>query len=219
MDVSLYFEKYESLVRHIDSVCDQVKKDHGECVACKPGCADCCHALFDLTLIEAMYIKHRFDEQFTGKLRHDILTYAGEADRKIFKLKKQATEADKQGVDSERILEVISKTRIACPLLDAGNQCRMYAFRPIACRVYGIPTSAGGVGHTCGLSGFVPGKPYPTLNMDAVYNQLYAISHLMVKNIKSKYKQMGDILVPVSMCLLTDYNEEYLGLPGLEVIP
>jgi hypothetical protein len=30
---------------------------------------------------------------------------------------------------------------------------------------------------------------------------------------------MGDILVPVSMCLLTDYNEEYLGLPGLEVIP
>ncbi|GAB6096317.1 hypothetical protein JCM14469_25700 [Desulfatiferula olefinivorans] len=214
----MFFEKYESLVKHIDSVCDQVKKDHGTCVTCKPGCADCCHALFDLTLIEAMYIKRRFDERFTGKLRHEIITYAGEADRKIFKLKKQATEADKKGVDSERILEVISKTRIACPLLDETNQCWMYDSRPIACRVYGIPTSAGGIGHTCGLSGFEPGKPYPTLNMDAVYSQLYAISHLMVRTIKSKYKQMGDILVPLSMCLLTDYNEEYLGLPGLEVI-
>lgn len=218
MDFTQYYEQYENLVRQIDGVVDKVKQEHGDCVVCKPGCADCCYALFDLTLIEAMSVKKRFDENFSGKLKHDILTYAESADRQIFKLKKQATEAEKKGVDGNQIIEKISKIKIKCPLLDDDNRCRMYEFRPIACRVYGIPTSAAGVGHTCGLSGFDPGKPYPTLNMDVVYKQLYAISNTMVRNIKSKYRQMGDILVPLSMCLLTDYNEDYLGLPTLNVI-
>lgn len=218
MDVSSFYKRYESLVKNIEDVCLKVKGEHSDCVMCKPGCADCCHALFDITLIEAMYIKEKFDEKFTGKLRHNIITYANSADRKIFKLKKDASEADKMGINSQKIIELISKEKIACPLLDESNQCQLYEYRPIACRVYGIPTSAAGEGHTCGLSGFIPGIPYPTLNMDAVYSQLYAISNDMVRHIKSKYKKMGDILVPLSMCLLTDYNDEYLGTPTLEAL-
>lgn len=218
MEFSSFYEQYEALVKQIDGAVEKVKNEFGDCVACKSGCADCCHALFDLTLIEAMYIKQKFDDQFSGKIKHDILTYADKADRKIFKLKKAATEADKIGINSDKIIDRISKEKIACPLLDESNQCRMYAFRPIACRVYGIPTSAGGVGHTCGLSGFDPGKAYPTLNMDVVYDKLYVISHAMIRLIKSKYIKMGGILVPLSMCLLTDYNDDYLGLPTLNVI-
>lgn len=218
MDFSSFYEQYEALVKQVDGAVDKVKNEFGDCVNCKQGCADCCHALFDMTLIEAMYVKMKFDECFSGKLKHDILTYADKADRKIFKLKKAATEAEKGGINGEKIINRISKEKIACPLLDENNQCQMYDFRPIACRVYGIPTSTGGVGHTCGLSGFDPGKAYPTMNMDIVYGKLYGISNAMVRLIKSKYLKMGDILVPLSMCLLTDYNDEYLGLPTLNVI-
>ena len=35
---------------------DRVRKTHAECVKCSEGCADCCHAVFDLTLIEALYL-------------------------------------------------------------------------------------------------------------------------------------------------------------------
>lgn len=76
MDFSSYFKKYETLVKNIDDVCAKVKNEYGDCVVCKPGCADCCHALFDLTLIEAMYIKQKFDENFAGKIKHEIITYA-----------------------------------------------------------------------------------------------------------------------------------------------
>lgn len=218
MDLSKYVKKYEDLVSQIESVCAKVKTDHADKVACRQGCSDCCHALFDLTLIEAYAIKLRFDENFTGKLRHDILSVADTADRKIFKIKKNATEAEKLGADGQKIIERISMEKIACPLLDENNLCRMYDHRPIACRVYGIPTSTGGKGYTCGLSGFNRGENYPTLNMDLVYKRLYDISHDMVKDIRSKYTQMGDILVPLSMSLITDYNDEYFGIPGLEVI-
>lgn len=218
MDYSPFFKQYENLVKNIENASGKVKKDFGECVACKPGCSDCCYALFDLTLIEAMYVKHKFDDLFTGKKRHDIITYANEVDRKIFKMKKNATEAEKVGVDGRKIIDRISKEKIKCPLLDEINQCSMYEFRPIACRVYGIPTSSAGEGHTCGLSGFKKGVAYPTLNMDRVYDQLYSISSGLVRAINSKYRQMGDILVPLSMCLLTDYNEEYMGIPTLTVM-
>lgn len=218
MDIAKYIKKYEELVVQIETVCEKVKSEHSERVTCKPGCSDCCHALFDLTLIEAVTIKQRFDEKFTGKLRHDILTVAGDVDRKIFKIKKNATEAEKLGTNGEKIIERISQEKIACPLLDENNHCRMYDHRPIACRVYGIPTSTGGKGYTCGLSGFTKGENYPTLNMDIVYKRLYDISNEMIRDIKSKYTKMGDILVPLSMCLTLDYNEEYFGIPGLEII-
>jgi Fe-S-cluster containining protein len=220
MDFTLYFKQYEDLVNAIESACGKVKTQHAECVACQLGCADCCHALFDITLVEALYIKQKFDETFTGKMRHDIITAANETDRQIYKIKKNATEAEKIGVDGSKIINRISKEKIRCPLLSQDNSCLLYQYRPIACRVYGIPTSAAGVGYTCGLSRFQKGVQYPTLNMDNVYKKLYSISNLLVKDIKSKYKQMGDVLVPVSMCLLTDYNDEYLGIDNtpLEII-
>ena len=48
--------------------------------------------------------------------------------------------------------------------------------------------------------------------MDAIYNKLYEISAEFVAAIHSKHIKMADILVPVSMALITDYNDEYLGI-------
>ena len=42
--------------------------------------------------------------------------------------------------------------------------------------------------------------------------KLFEISKNLVKEIKSRYVNMGDMLVPLSMALLTEYNEEYLGV-------
>jgi hypothetical protein len=88
----------------------------------------------------------------------------------------------------------------------------MYAFRPIACRVYGIPQAVGGKGRTCGFSGFKPGESYPTLNHDIIHDQLMAISSELVQAIRSKHTQMAEVLVPLSMALITDYNEAYMGI-------
>lgn len=207
-----YFEKYQELVKKAEAAFNAVEEQHGDEVKCKKGCSDCCHALFDLTLIEALYVNHQFLEKFADKERVAILEKANRADRKIYKLKRDAFRALERGKNEVDILGQMAGERVRCPLLNEDNLCDLYEHRPITCRLYGIPTASNGMSHTCGLSGFSEGKPYPTVNLDIIHQTLYAISAELVEALKTKYIKMAEMLVPVSMALLTEYNEEYLGL-------
>jgi Fe-S-cluster containining protein len=211
-DLMSYFKKYEALVAKAETVFEQVKNKFPDEVKCKESCSDCCHALFDLTLIEALYINYRFKEQFEGKEKSDLIDKANKADRQIYKVKKEAFRSTQDGKEEETVVEEVGQKRIQCPLLGEKELCEMYAYRPIACRVYGIPQAIGGKGRTCGFSGFKPGESYPTLNHDIIHDQLMAISAELVQAIRSKNIQMTEILVPLSMALITDYNEEYMGI-------
>ncbi len=212
MELTNAFARYETLVGQVGEIFNKVSSEFADEVKCKPTCDDCCHALFDLTFVEALYIKSKFDELFNGKIRFDITEAASQADRTLGMMKKEAYKRHEAGESDASIIDQVSKMRVRCPLLGDEGKCLMYDYRPIACRVYGIPTSAGGQGHTCGLSGFNQGKAYPTLNMDLVYDRLYAISKDMVREINSRFTKMDTVLVPLSMALITDYNEEYLGV-------
>ncbi len=212
MDFEPYFEKYQSLVDQVEAVFQQVQTEFGECVTCKVGCSDCCHALFDLTLIEAMFIKHQFDRVIPKEARQKIIERANTADRKVYKLKREASKAHQEGKPENEILEDMATQRIRCPMLDDQDKCEMYESRPITCRLYGIPTVIGGKSHTCGLSKFEEGKQYPTVKLENIQRRLYEISFELAQDIKSHYPKLAEVLVPLSMALLTNYNEEYLGV-------
>ena len=212
IDFTPYFKKYEDLVSKVDAAFSKVKEQFPDAVKCREGCADCCHALFDITLIEALYVNTQFNEKFTGAVKQEMLEKANKADRKIYKIKKTAYRATQEGKSEEEVIVDIAKERIRCPLLGENNLCDMYAARPIACRVYGIPQSIGGKGRTCGLSGFKAGESYPTLNMDAVNDQLMALSSQMVEDMQTRHFRMAEVIVPLSMALITDYDEAYLGI-------
>jgi Fe-S-cluster containining protein len=212
IDFTPFFKQYEELVASADAVFERVQKEFPECVKCKVECSDCCHALFDLSLIEALYINTQFNRLFKDEERERMIVKANRADRAVYKLKKKAYKDLKAGKNEDEIMQAMSKERIRCPLLNDSNICDMYEYRPITCRLYGIPTDIGGVAHTCGKSGFVGGKKYPTVSLDKIHNRLYEISSELVKTIRSRHLQMADMFVPLSMALLTDYDEEYLGI-------
>ena len=207
-----FFKQYEALVNMAVDVFARVKKEYPENVTCEIKCADCCHALFDLTLIESIYINHYFNRQFAGAPREALIEKANKADRQVHKLKHAAVKAQKGGKSEQEVIGEMAAQRIRCPLLNEKDQCEMYAHRPITCRLYGIPTAIGGTGHTCGLSGFEQGKPYPTVNLDRIQTRLYEISEELRKTIKSRHVSLATILVPLSMALLTEYSDEYLGV-------
>lgn len=212
MDLKPYFEKYMQLVQQVDAAFEKVKQEYPECVTCKEGCSDCCHALFDLTLVEALYINQRFDEMMSGPAREALLARADEADRAVHRLKRQAYKDHEGGRSEQEILEEMALQRVRCPCLDDQERCLIYDARPITCRIYGIPTVIGGKAHTCGVSGFSPGKTYPTLKLDAVYQRLYDISSELAIGIRSRYPKLAELLVPLSMALLTEYTQAYLGV-------
>ncbi|MDY6906238.1 MAG: YkgJ family cysteine cluster protein [Thermodesulfobacteriota bacterium] len=208
-DFTPYFAKYEALVNVVDGIVEKIKAAHPAEVSCKKGCTDCCYALFDLTLIEAIYLNRKFQDVLGRDA--EMLEKANIADRKVYKLKKQAFRDQEKGKNEVAILAEMGRERIRCPLLNVREMCDLYDYRPITCRVYGVPTLIQGMTHTCGKSGFDEGGTYPTISMDTIYKQLYEISHELVSDIKTRYKKMGEMLVPVSMAIITDYDDAYFG--------
>ena len=99
VDLTSYFNKYEALVAQADAAFDRVKTAHADCVECEEKCADCCHALFDLTLIEALYIHHRFNDKYQGSEKAELLEKSNRADRRIYKIKRKAYKELQAGKD------------------------------------------------------------------------------------------------------------------------
>ncbi len=212
IDLKPYFEKYESLVEKADAAFDRVKASHAACVKCEEKCSDCCFALFDLTLIEALYIHHKFTEKFKGAARVELVEKANRADRRIYKIKRKAFKEFQSGRNEGELLAQMALERVRCPLLSEKDLCDLYENRPLTCRFYGIPTAIGGAGHTCGKSAFEQGEQYPTVNLDAVLGQLQQISAELLRDIKSKNIKLADLLVPVSSAMIMDFDEVFLGV-------
>jgi Fe-S-cluster containining protein len=211
-DFTPYFKEYEALVVVAEAIFDRVRDQYPECVQCRSACDDCCYAMFDVSLIEALYINHQFAKSVTGDARETLLEEANKADRLVHRIKRQAVKAVEAGQPESEVLTKLGAERVRCPLLSEERQCRLYAHRPITCRLYGIPTRIGDKAHTCSLSAFQPGESYPTVNLEPIQRRLLDISTRLVADIQSRFKGLGELLVPLSMALLTEYNAEYLGI-------
>ncbi len=206
-----YFQEYEKLVAGIDAVFSSVVGKFPEQVMCRTGCSSCCHALFDLFLVEALYINRKFTE-LPKERQVEILKRADFADRKSYKLKRDLAKRARSGENQSELLQYAAELRVRCPLLDDDQRCALYNFRPLTCRLYGIPVSIEGSSHTCGLSAFKTGGAYPTVQLEKIQGRLQQISFALAEGLGSRYSELGRMLVPVSTALLTEYTPEYLGL-------
>jgi Fe-S-cluster containining protein len=212
MEIEKYLIEYNELVAKINVAVEKVKSLYADEYLCDNGCTDCCYSVFDITLIEAINIKAKFNEKFSGSERFSLVEESNKTDRTLNRMKKSAVKKLQKGDKEAKIIELISTEKIKCPLLNSNNKCEIYDFRPIACRISGIPAVSHGMTHTCGKAGFKPGVAYQTINMDTIYDKLYAISKKMMMHNSSKFKTMHELLMPVSMAVITDFNNEFLGI-------
>jgi Fe-S-cluster containining protein len=212
LNLKEYFVKYEGVVEMVDGIFEKMKTDYPKEVFCRERCCDCCYALFDITMIEAAYLNHKFRERFSGKEKNRIIENAAKTDRALYKIKRDLYRESQEGKNEVELLAKAGAERVRCPLLGEDDLCVMYDVRPITCRLYGIPTSSAGMSHICGRTHFKEGEKYPTVNMDKINAQLQYITAEMLRDIKSKHVKMHEMLIPVSMALITDFNESYFGV-------
>ena len=207
------FESYEKLVAQADSLFGRVHDQFPQEVSCKAGCSDCCNAMFDLSLVEAMYINRKFHETYGfGAERSLILEAASDADRKAVRLKRHYFQLAKEGMSDAEIMHIAGQDRVRCPLLGDDDKCMLYKFRPITCRLYGVPTVIQGKAHVCGKCAFHPGKPYPTVQLDRIQDRLADMSREIATIIGSRFRELHTVYVPLSMALLNKYDDAYLGV-------
>lgn len=212
LDLSPFFEEYAQMAAEMDEVFNRVQASCPDEVTCELGCCDCCYAMFDLTLVEAMALNQAFRTQLPQEVQKAVLEEADVIDRKTFQIKRRAFKERQKGVEAETILKEIGKERVRCPLLSQDNTCLLYEHRPLTCRLYGLPMSVGGEVHTCTRSNFVHGQKYPTVFMDKIQDRLLDLSQRLVDALPTRHTKLAEILVPVSMALLTEYDDEYLGI-------
>lgn len=214
-DYQTVFEKYEALVHKVDQAVDRVHAAHPGEVRCRQGCSDCCFAVFDLTLAEAFYLNAHFHWELAESIRETIIERAETADRQAYQIKHRLQRMrQREGKNDSELLQYLAEQRVRCPLLNEDNGCDGYAFRPITCRIYGIPAAIQGTPRICGLTGFQPGLSYPTVNLDRVNEELFDLSRRLLREagVEDPDQKLQGMVVPVSEALMTDYDEEFFRL-------
>jgi Fe-S-cluster containining protein len=213
LDFAETFGKYEVLVSEVDKIFAAMQNAHKDCVRCKIYCCDCCYAVFDVTLIESVYINYHLNRSLKRKERRQILRRAEKADREYYQIKNKLKKMYiKEGKPPEEVFLHLAQERVQCPLLNDERLCDLYDRRPITCRVYGIPTSIGGKPHICLESGFKEGVAYPAVNLDNINDRLLQLSKDLLRETGSSRSKIHMSLVPVSAALMTTFDEEYFGI-------
>lgn len=191
------FKQYEALAGRSDAAFERMKRDYPEAVLCRPGCADCCHAVFGLFLIEAAYLKGRF-EGLDRNVRRQVLRRCAAMDRALVRMEAQQGDPPEAPGDAT---ETLGRFRIRCPLLDDESSCVLYAHRPITCRVYGIPTRIQGASRVCGRAGFLRGASYPAFNLDEAQKELYRLSGELLGRLPGGRPEKASLLLSMSRTL------------------
>ena len=155
-------EELIGLFATVDQAFVEVRTQFPDAVQCGQGCDDCCSAVFDLSLVEAVALAS-VAQGLAEEIKSLSLKRASEA--------LAAWEKVVGGDPAD-----LARERIRCPLLGEDGLCLCYEARPVNCRTYGIPTVIGGAGHVCGFSGFESGADYPTVDLEQLQNALLAMS-------------------------------------------
>lgn len=191
------FDRYQALAAAADTAFRRFQSDYGDRVLCKPGCRDCCHAVFGLFLIEATWIQIHF-EGLPRKDRRQALLRGEKSRKAIEKLQTRILPIAGDPVQSNRLM---AEERIRCPMLLDTGLCAIYPWRPITCRVYGIPTVIQGRIRACPKSGFRADEPCPAFSLDAVFRELYALSRALLERLKYGDPLKADLLISLPAAL------------------
>jgi Fe-S-cluster containining protein len=131
---------YDRFLRDLDTWFRSVRVKYGEQMQCGGGCTDCCYGIFDVPLPDAMRVAAGFHQLAPsvqeGVFRRSAAVHAQllQAEPKLgdpFLLHQISAE------DVDRLADRFDTVR--CPFLDGVDECLIYASRPLACIMEGIP--------------------------------------------------------------------------------
>lgn len=133
-------DRYGVLLSEVDAWFRRCLEQHQDLIACRNGCSECCRGLFDITLLDAFYLKRGFD-----KLSEPIKTELARGASRRLELLSGENPAFAEpwllnGIpedDWDALMPEEDET--PCLLLSETGGCLIYDYRPMTCRLNGIP--------------------------------------------------------------------------------
>ncbi|ANA40381.1 MULTISPECIES: YkgJ family cysteine cluster protein [Geobacter] len=133
-------DHYGSLLSRIDDWFRACLGSSGDRIRCADGCSDCCRGLFDITLLDAAFLRRGFD-RLDPEVRGQVLDRCRE---RIAGLGLVWPEFDQPFIlnmrpEDEWEALMPDDDETPCPLLDQRGRCLVYGYRPMTCRLHGLP--------------------------------------------------------------------------------
>jgi Fe-S-cluster containining protein len=132
-------QRYRALLTTLDLWFAARQAELPTAIVCSDGCSGCCRGLFDISLLDARLLRTGFDQ-------------LPAATRAVVQEKAQIRLAELQErwpnfappyllnhMDDAAWTEMPDDDLTPCPLLDASGRCLVYDYRPMTCRLHGLP--------------------------------------------------------------------------------
>ena len=132
--------RYGDLLSEVDVWFRACADNQPQQITCRRGCSSCCRGLFDITLLDALYLKLGFDRLDTLH-KNNISNTAYERLNTLARQFPLFVEPWILNRIPEPEWDAImpEEDETPCPLLSESGNCMVYEYRPMTCRLNGIP--------------------------------------------------------------------------------
>jgi Fe-S-cluster containining protein len=133
-------DAYSALLGEVDSWFTRCLERHPDLIACRNGCSACCRGLFDITLLDAIHLKRGFDA-LPELLKNELLQTASRRLEQLSRVNPEFVEPWLLNGIPESDWDALmpEEDDTPCLLLSKNGGCLVYDFRPMTCRLNGIP--------------------------------------------------------------------------------
>ncbi|HEY4743431.1 MAG TPA: YkgJ family cysteine cluster protein [Desulfuromonadaceae bacterium] len=133
-------ERYAALLGEVDRWFAGCLERHRDRIVCGQGCSACCRGLFDITLLDALFLRQGFD-RLPDAVQQDIrLKAAARLDDITARWPAFTAPWILNPIPEEEWDAMMpDEDETPCVLLSAEGQCLVYDYRPMTCRLNGIP--------------------------------------------------------------------------------
>lgn len=199
--------RYGSLLREVDEWFRACSSSYPEQIACHSGCSSCCRGLFDITLLDAFYLKlgvEQLDESVRSKVIHA-------AHVRLNSLSDEFPAFVEPWLlntipEDEWDALMPEEDEAPCVLLSDSGQCLVYEYRPMTCRLNGIPLiDVSGeelFDEWCTLN-FVAKNPRKLRGLRFAFTELFAqellLFHELTNNLTGTPISEVDMFIPAAI--------------------
>jgi Fe-S-cluster containining protein len=179
-------------------------------LACHQGCSACCRGLFDITLLDAFLLREGF-AQLPEASRQQVL---GRCRPRLTELRQRWPQLQPpyllNRLPDDSWQSMPEEDTTPCPLLDAHGLCLVYDYRPMTCRLHGLPNiDLSGEDFSTDLCTLHPGDPHtiPTDILRGPFRDTFTreieLFQLFTAQLTGQAHRELDTFIPLA--LLADY--------------
>lgn len=206
-------DRYGELLREVDAWFQRCLEQHPDLIACRNGCSECCRGLFDITLLDAFYLKRGFD-RLPKPLKTEIVGAAYRRLELLSRVNADFTEPwllnSIPEVEWDALMPEEDET--PCLLLSENGGCLAYEYRPMTCRLNGIPlidVSGEELFDEWCILNFTEADPRQLAGLRFSFNDLFARELLLFRelicHLTGTARNEVDLFIPAA--LVMDYKK------------